>query len=85
MDNCPCGIDFEVGDVEETQFEIEDSQGTSFDPGTPFINSGTKDYEKLINKPLINNNELIGNKFLKDLFPDGILIDCGDSTREVNS
>lgn len=30
--------------------------------------------------PQINGVELVGNKFLGDLFPDGILINCGDST-----
>ena len=41
---------------------------------------GTRDYNKLHYKPQINNVELIGNKVLQDLFPDGILINCGDST-----
>jgi hypothetical protein len=40
----------------------------------------TSNYELLTNKPQINNVELIGNKFLQDLFPDGILINCGDAT-----
>lgn len=38
------------------------------------------DYNRLDNKPQINNVALVGNKFLQDLFPDGILINCGDST-----
>lgn len=36
-------------------------------------------YEKLENKPQINNVELIGNKFLNDLFHDGIIIDGGEA------
>lgn len=80
MTDCPCGIEFEIGDEQETTFEIGDQDGASFEPGTPVINVGTKDYERLINKPQINSVELVGNKFLQDLFPDGILINCGDST-----
>ena len=34
-------------------------------------------YEQLTNKPQINGVELIGNKLLEDLFPDGIIIDGG--------
>lgn len=41
--------------------------------------SGTHDYNKLKNKPQINDVTLEGNKYLMDLFPDGILINCGDS------
>lgn len=41
--------------------------------------SGTHDYNKLDNKPQINDVTLEGNKYLMDLFPDGILINCGDS------
>ena len=40
----------------------------------------TKDYNRLKNKPQINNVTLEGNKYLMDLFPDGILINCGDAT-----
>ena len=39
-----------------------------------------RDYEKLKNLPQINNVTLIGNLFLGDLFPDGIIINGGDST-----
>lgn len=38
-----------------------------------------KDYDRLRNKPQINSVELVGNKFLQDLFQDGILINCGDA------
>ena len=38
------------------------------------------DYEQLENKPQINGVTLIGNKLLMDLFPDGIIINGGDST-----
>lgn len=78
--NCPFGIEFEISDVQETTFEICDPEATSFEPGTPVIGGTTKDYERLINKPQINGVELIGNKLLQDLFPDGILINCGDAT-----
>lgn len=37
----------------------------------------SSDYELLTNKPQINGVELIGNKLLNDLFPDGIIIDGG--------
>ncbi len=67
MLNCPCGI----------EFEIIDDDPITFEQGTPFIE--TKDYNRLENKPQINNVTLTGNKFLQDLFPDGILINCGDS------
>lgn len=43
--------------------------------GTPI---GTRDYEKLINKPSINGKELIGNLDFGDLGDDGI------STIEIN-
>ena len=79
IENCPCGIEFEISDVPGIAFEIGDEGGTSFEPGDPVIAGGTKDYERLINKPQINGTELIGNKFLQDLFPDGILINCGDA------
>jgi hypothetical protein len=37
------------------------------------------DYELLSNKPQINGVELIGNKLLADLFPDGIIVDGGSA------
>ena len=40
---------------------------------------GTFDYNKLNNKPQINNVELIGNISLEDLFPDGLIINGGTS------
>lgn len=42
-----------------------------------------KYYENLENKPQINSVELIGNKFLNDLFPDGIVIDGGTAEGAV--
>jgi len=42
--------------------------------------AGTRDYERLKNKPQINGVTLIGNLFLSDLFPDGIIINGGDAT-----
>lgn len=38
-----------------------------------------KYYENLENKPQINSVTLVGNKFLNDLFPDGIIIDGGEA------
>ena len=38
-----------------------------------------RNYEQLINKPQINSVELIGNKLLADLFPDGIIVDGGSA------
>lgn len=78
--NCKCGVEFTICDGHEVEFDICDNNEYGFDVGTPVINSGSKDYEKLDNKPQINGVELVGNKFLQDLFPDGILINCGDST-----
>ena len=42
--------------------------------------AGVRDYEKLKNKPSINHVTLVGNLQLADLFPDGIIINGGDST-----
>lgn len=42
--------------------------------------SGTSNYNQLSHKPQINDVTLEGNKYLMDLFPEGILINCGDST-----
>lgn len=39
-----------------------------------------RNYELLTNKPQINGVTLMGNKFLADLFPDGIILNGGDST-----
>lgn len=60
--------------------ELKDDKPLEIELRNPVPGFGTKDYELLINKPQINNIELVGNKFLQDLFPDGILINCGDST-----
>lgn len=79
MIDCPCGIEFEVGDVPGAVFEIGDSGVASFEPGTPVIVSGARDYERLINKPQINGVELIGNKTIADLFPEGLIIDGGSA------
>ena len=38
------------------------------------------DYNELTNLPQINSVTLTGNQFLADLFPDGIIINGGDST-----
>lgn len=65
--NCPCGIEFEIGDSTEV----------SFDTGQPVTVS--KDYEMLINKPQINGVTLSGNLMLNDLFADGIVINGGDA------
>lgn len=77
--NCPCGIEFEIGDAPGVNFSIEDETETRFVAGDPVINAGTKNYEDLINKPQINMVELIGNLQLHDLFPDGIIINGGDA------
>lgn len=45
--------------------------------GTKYVMEAIRDYERLENKPKINGVELVGNKFLADLFPDGIIIDGG--------
>jgi len=38
---------------------------------------GIPDYNRLRNKPSINNVELIGNLDFNNLFPDGLIIDGG--------
>lgn len=60
--------------------ELKDNDPLEVDLRNPVPGFGSKDYEVLINKPQINRVELAGNKLLQDLFPDGILINCGDST-----
>lgn len=72
MNNCCCGI----------ELELDRPRNISIEPGTPYI-GGSSDYEKLANKPKINNVELIGNKLLNDLFPDGIIIDGGTAEGAV--
>ena len=46
--------------------------------GTSYSMTTSTDYELLINKPQICGVELIGNKLLADLFPDGIIINGGN-------
>lgn len=47
----------------------------------PFLGDGVEiTYAGLPDKPSINNITLVGNKQLADLFPDGIIINGGDST-----
>ena len=38
---------------------------------------GSKNYDDLYNKPMINGIELVGDINQNDFFPDGLLIDCG--------
>jgi hypothetical protein len=47
------------------------------------VGGGTTDYMALTNKPSISGVVLVGNLTLADLFPQGIIIDGGDSTEEV--
>ena len=60
-DRKPCEINFEI----ESPLDITMQLGCSYiiDGG----GSGTKDYNKLINKPQINNITLVDNKTSKDL------------------
>lgn len=68
-----------VLDNDDDSVLVEDSENDAIlNEDTPYYEKESN-YEKLENKPQINNVELIGNKFLNDLFPDGIIIDGGEA------
>ncbi len=46
---------------------------------TPVAMPGVKTYEELPDKPSINEVVLTGNKNIMDLFPDGIIVNCGNA------
>lgn len=73
------GIEFEIGDVPETVFAIGDPDGASFEPGTPVIAGGTKDYEKLVNLPAIGGRTIIGDQTVAYYLQDGLIIDGGNA------
>lgn len=79
MNECPCGIEFEIGDSPGVEFTLGDSGAAEFSPGDPVINTGTKDYERLINKPAINGREIIGDKTVAYYLQDGLILDGGDA------
>jgi hypothetical protein len=55
-------------DDQEIVLELDkDEQDIVLDNDVPYYSGLTKDYEKLINKPRINDVELIGNKELSEL------------------
>ena len=62
MNNCQCGIDFEIGDESEVSFMFDSEQETLLETGDPVIPIETRNYEILDNKPQINGVELLGNK-----------------------
>ena len=62
--------------------EIDDESELVLTNDVPYYEKETN-YENLENKPQINSVMLIGNKFLQDLFPDGIIIDGGTATEVV--
>ena len=68
-----------VLDDDDDAILTEDSDNdTVLNEDIPYYEKET-DYENLENKPQINSVELVGNKFLNDLFPDGIIIDGGEA------
>lgn len=56
---------------------------TGQDEELEFVSPVITDYDKLQNRPKINNVTLTGNRFLRDLFPDGIIIDGGTAEGAV--
>lgn len=65
--NKPCQINFSIQE-NNANFSIEDKNLTfSLDSQYQGGGEGTKDYEKLINKPQINDVTLIGNKSFEEL------------------
>lgn len=78
-ENCPCGIEFEIGDEQETVFGIGDADAANFEPGTPVIAGGTRDYERLVNLPEINGRTVIGDKTVAYYLQDGLIIDGGNA------
>ena len=55
--------------IEEDILDVTILEETAFSVNlqNDVVDIGTNDYEKLLNKPQINNTELIGNKSLDDL------------------
>ena len=57
----------------------DDNDSDSFlEDSNPYTPRGTNDYNLLLNKPEINGVQLIGNKLIADLFPNGLIIDGGE-------
>lgn len=56
----------------------EDDNDSSLEDSNPYMQRGTNNYNALSNKPQINGVELIGNKLIADLFPNGLIIDGGE-------
>jgi hypothetical protein len=64
-----------LDDVQELNIQLDGTQELVIEDGAAIID----DYNLLRNKPQINGVELIGNKLLADLFPDGIIVDGGSA------
>ena len=64
---------------QDDQLVLDGETDETLEFGAPVIT----DYDKLQSRPKINNVVLTGNKFLRNLFPDGIIIDGGTSEGAV--
>lgn len=72
-----CNIHVDVMDNQcPIALQVDTTTEISFGVGEQSI-VVENDYDGLRNKPRINGVELIGNKLIADLFPDGIVIDGG--------
>lgn len=82
MTNCPCEVEFVIGDEPTVLFDIEDNDDADFEPGDAVIAGGTKDYEKLNNLPTVNGLTIIGDQTVAYYLQYGLIID-GGSAEEV--
>lgn len=67
----------EVDDRDDMLLDMDSGGDIDLMDSVPYY---SRDYNKLENKPRINGITLQGNRFLSDLFPDGIIIDGGGAT-----
>lgn len=65
MNNCCCGLTFTIEKERDITFFIEKERDISFSIEGRVIETGN--YDKLINKPSINEVVLQGNKTFEDL------------------
>ena len=69
---------FNIDSGDDLLLELSGADNFVLEESVPIIR--TTSYNELYNKPKINDVELIGNQYLADLFPDGIIINGGNST-----
>lgn len=64
----PCEVSFKIEQVDKANFKINENQKATFTTDYSYtVGSGTNNYEKLYNKPQINDITLIGNKTSEEL------------------